>query len=107
MNIFKYFSKKGYIIGLYHGTEGIDKLPLKHPIRIAETALLCEWLRINHGIWVEVLHKGDMSDFTFKVCELDKNNCKKVPNYIHDDGFNSPQEAYLVAFDYIKNNNLI
>jgi hypothetical protein len=66
-----------------------------------------EWLRINHGIWVESLHRGDMGDFIFKVVELNENNWKKHPHYIHNEGFNSPQEAYSAAFDYIKDNNLI
>jgi hypothetical protein len=66
-----------------------------------------EWLRINHGIWVESLHRGDMGDFIFKVVELNENNWKKHPHYIHNEGFNSPQEAYSAAFDYILNNNLI
>jgi hypothetical protein len=48
-----------------------------------------------------------MGDFTFKVVELDKNNWKKIPHYIHDKGFETPQEAYSAAFDYIKENNLI
>jgi hypothetical protein len=66
-----------------------------------------EWLRVNHGIWVESLHRGDMGDFIFKVVELNENNWKKHPHYIHNEGFNSPQEAYSAAFDYIKDNNLI
>jgi hypothetical protein len=76
-------------------------------IPIPEQHQVVEWLRINHGIWVESLHRGDMGDFIFKVVELNENNWKKHPHYIHNEGFNSPQEAYSAAFDYIKDNNLI
>jgi hypothetical protein len=74
---------------------------------IPEQWQVVEWLRVNHGIWVESLHRGDMGDFIFKVVELNENNWKKHPHYIHNEGFNSPQEAYSAAFDYIKENNLI
>lgn len=107
MNIFKYFSEKGYKHYTENTIEELDELPLSNHHIITEFAHLCEWLRVNHGIWTEVLHRGDMGDFTFKICELDKNNWKKVPHYIHNDGFNSPQETYLTAFDFIKTNNLI
>ena len=63
-----------------------------------EIALVVEWLRVNHGIWVYI-------------------KIEKIENkwaYIFDNGliwrstkqFNSPQETYLEAFDYIFKNLL-
>jgi hypothetical protein len=103
---FKHLSKKGYKHYTENTTEELDELPLDNHHIITEFAHLCEWLRVNHGIWVETLHRGDMGDFIFKVVELDENNWKKHPHYIHNEGFNSPQEAYSAAFDYILNNLL-
>jgi hypothetical protein len=48
-----------------------------------------------------------MGDFIFKVVELNENNWKKHPHYIHNEGFNSPQEAYSAAFDYALNNLVV
>jgi hypothetical protein len=91
----------------YKGQLFPDDTGGKHEIEKPEQHQVVEWLRINHGIWVESLHRGDMGDFIFKVVELNENNWKKHPHYIHNEGFNSPQEAYSAAFDYIKDNNLI
>jgi hypothetical protein len=61
-----------------------------------------EWLRVNHGIWVSICPSID-TNFEFMIYKKD---------VIYGSGkyksnFNSPQEAYSAAFDYIKNNNLI
>jgi len=126
MKTFKYFSKKGYRAALSHTIEGLDKLSLNHPIRIAETALVVEWLKINQGIWILVLPQ-DKSAIDYRIGENKYPNhalffsiikyeedcsCKECINTSDDKGelflhFDSPQEAYNVAFDYIKNNNLI
>ena len=102
IKIFKAFSEKGYRAALSHTIEGLDELPLNHSIRIAETALLCEWLRVNHGIWVTVgmipFEKGRF--FEYSICDFD--NCLKQ-NGVYE----SPQEAYSAAFDFIINSNLI
>jgi hypothetical protein len=118
--VIKYFLKKpsGYNINYNKETPynitGYDGILLNEKyidnnvfIYASEQWQVVEWLRINHGIWVESLHRGDMGDFIFKVVELNENNWKKHPHYIHNEGFNSPQEAYSAAFDYIKDNNLI
>jgi hypothetical protein len=61
-----------------------------------------EWLRVNHGIWISI--------------NLFNKKYKYLINQIDDtwnfdiekgDKFNSPQEAYSAAFNYILNNNLI
>jgi hypothetical protein len=61
-----------------------------------------EWLRLNHGIWVTAemipFEKGRF--FEYSICDFD--NCLKQ-NGVYE----SPQEAYSAAFDYIKQNNLI
>jgi hypothetical protein len=65
-----------------------------------------EWLRVNHGIWVEVNHCGTFNEFAFKICKLNNKNVKTEPHYISDygKGWNVPQEAYSAAFDYVLNN---
>jgi hypothetical protein len=60
-----------------------------------------EWLRVNHGIWVDVYRNGT----NFKVgieCMITGNSKASL-----DTVYSSPQESYSAAFDYIKDNNLI
>jgi hypothetical protein len=79
-----------------------------------------EWLRINHGIIVLVLpdNKDDFIDtrkviytpVIYRVCEGLHNLYKELIRDKEGNSikyFNSPQEAYSSAFDYIKDNNLI
>lgn len=66
-----------------------------------------EWLRINHGIWVSpgiITLNGVVKWFPryFKFA----NALLEIPKDI-DGNFDTPQEAYSAAFDYIINNNLI
>jgi phage pi2 protein 07 len=65
-----------------------------------------EWLRVNHGIWVYVdTHEFGKWCFNYKKIEP----TEEYPN-INVNGafsvedFNSPQEAYSEAFDYVLNN---
>jgi hypothetical protein len=60
-----------------------------------------EWLRVNHGIWVSVLIPTE-NTWYFKIESVWSRSV-----YYMTSGYNSPQEAYSAAFDYIKNNNLI
>jgi hypothetical protein len=63
-----------------------------------------EWLRINHGIWVQVVSRNGMSKmrFEFEITRFE------WYNYVSElTTYDSPQAAYSAAFDYIKNNNLI
>jgi hypothetical protein len=105
----KWVNKKGLLISCEkrYNKNGTFNYSKNWSISAPEQWQVVEWLRVNHGIWVESLHRGDMGDFIFKVVELNENNWKKHPHYIHNEGFNSPQEAYSAAFDYIKDNNLI
>jgi hypothetical protein len=65
---------------------------------------IVEWLRVNHGIWVYPQITGN--SFTQHYIpmiapKLNPNNTIQLAKY------NSPQEAYSAAFDYILNNDLI
>ena len=80
-----------------------------------------EWLRFNHDIWVSVIKIDGFQDLyyytitgsseffnngrTITVEEWDDETCDKMG--YNNKYFNSPQEAYSAAFDYIKDNNLI
>jgi hypothetical protein len=59
-----------------------------------------EWLRVNHGIWIYCKYQK-RGKIIFVIEDLQGNNITISPD------FNSPQEAYSAAFDYIKDNNLI
>ena len=61
-----------------------------------------EFLRINHGIWVFVAREPETGVY---YPNIDVNKGDKYFDKFDD--YNSPQEAYSVAFDYIKDNNLI
>jgi hypothetical protein len=106
IKIFKKYSRKGYKHYTENTIEELDELPLNNHHIITEFAHLCEWLRVNHGIWVSVsvFVKRDYS--VIWVYDIFKNS------YITEQlqrfkGFSSSQEAYSNAFDYILNNNLI
>lgn len=68
-----------------------------------------EWLRIKHGIWIEVHH---IKTFDVNRFHLIIWNYKNTEDYItihckNGVGYkvwNSPQEAYSAAFDYVLNN---
>ena len=62
---------------------------------------VCEWLRVKHGIWVEIVKPVRQKLFRFNIDVNDQNIFTSVVS------FKAPQEAYSAAFDYIKNNNLI
>jgi hypothetical protein len=90
-------SKFGSVENFYNGSNKI--LPTYHA---PEQWQLVEWLRINHGIWVYVLPYSTL--FRPYAEELiDKDRFGKWEGHKYD----SPQEAYSAAFDYILNNNLI
>jgi hypothetical protein len=63
-----------------------------------------EWLIVNHGIWVSTDFSEVDESFTYKI-HLIKSN--KLPRIFTDCGYDSSQEAYSAAFDYILSNNLI
>lgn len=101
IKIFKYFSEKGYKHYTDNTIEELDEVPLDNHYIITEFAHLCEWLRINHGIWIMVrkVQHPTISYYDYYI----NGEYLKQPLM----GFNTPQEAYSAAFDYILNNNLI
>jgi hypothetical protein len=61
-----------------------------------------EWLRVNHGIWVSVQYIGFIVNRELIEFHYEIKYCKELPNLIrNENSFNSPQEAYSAAFDYI------
>lgn len=68
-----------------------------------EIALVVEWLRVNHGEFVSTeIYLGKYRYVIYKV-----NNPHSCRTPWRDNKlFNSPQEAYLEAFDYIFKNLL-
>ena len=65
-----------------------------------------EWLRVNHGIWVTVyiMEKDNLIGdgwtfyFDYSIKQM-KIGLIDIPKTLEE--FNSPQEAYSAAFDYI------
>jgi hypothetical protein len=78
-----------------------------------------EWLRVNHDIWISVYYKPKYKQYDYSVVninwneeELSKNLKKDIDEILENifkekKKYDSPQEAYSAAFDYIKNKNLI
>jgi|694.fasta_scaffold88259_7 hypothetical protein len=62
-------------------------------------SVVVEWLRVNHGIWICVNKSKDAEDNGWFHYYVDNKWSAKL--------YDTPQEAYSAAFDYIKNNNLI
>ena len=66
-----------------------------------------EWLRINHGIWVSVgvgnLFYEDKFFILIKKYNIDRWELTPLDNESHSP-YDTPQEAYSAAFDYILNN---
>ncbi len=64
-----------------------------------------EWLRDNHGIWVWVRPYKDHAADNNDPIQHQMNVYKRGVTVSKE--FNSHEEAYSAAFDYIKDNNLI
>jgi hypothetical protein len=77
-----------------------------HPINKDELFLapeqweIVEWLLIKHNIWVSVRLNNTKDSWMYFLQET---MTKQLTQNIKD-GFNSPQEAYSAAFDYVLNN---
>jgi hypothetical protein len=79
-----------------------------HPYYSApEQWVVVEWLRINHDIWVSVgvgsLFHGDKFFILIKKYNIDRWELTPLDNESHSP-YDTPQEAYSAAFDYILNN---
>jgi hypothetical protein len=57
-----------------------------------------EWLRVNHSIWIEVM--AHTNEYDYSIFKTDDKNFV-IDNYKK---WQTPQEAYSTAFDYILNN---
>jgi len=66
-----------------------------------EQWLVIEWLRVNHGIWINVTI-GQETKWEYIIGDIP--TCGVLH---YSSMFDSPQEAYSAAFDYIISNNLI
>ena len=72
-----------------------------------------EWLRVNHGIWIEVRHIKTFGINRFHIMIWDYKNPEDYMTIYYDGvgpGYkvwDTPAEAYSTAFDYIQQNNMI
>jgi hypothetical protein len=118
--------------GYYHVNEGYEKgysfchskmiEQYNNGILAPEQWQVVEWLRVNHGIWILILPQDksavdfriDKSKYPnhalfFSIIKYEEDcSCKELINTSDDKGevffhFDSPQEAYSAAFDYILN----
>jgi hypothetical protein len=77
----------------------------KQSVSIPEQHVVVEWLRVNHDIWVGVIPDVGMDlIYTYKIYSVEVGVERGLAN---GNNYDTPQEAYSAAFDYIKNNNLI
>jgi hypothetical protein len=116
----KNIPKKAYKAG------NVAALNISNVVYAPEHWQVVEFLRINHGIWILVLpqdksaidyrigkNKYPNHALFFSIIKYEEDcSCKECINTSDDKGelflhFDSPQESYSAAFDYIKNNNLI
>jgi hypothetical protein len=94
------YSEKNHMLsGWLENDLYIDEVEL--PIELINS-LIVEWLRVKHGIWVCVDKEEGSTYWKFNIRLLQLKGHK----YGGFGGeFNSPQEAYSEAFDYIKDNS--
>jgi len=83
----------------YMKLDGVCYAPEQHQV--------IEFLRINHSIWVAVDVINNL--FKYKILQCNGIVSQTFGNELRCSSFdyNSPQEAYSEAFDYIRKNNLI
>lgn len=79
-----------------------------HVLSCPEQWMVVEWLRINHGIWIEVScdtvldeNENDIDLWYFSLRKLNP-----VSIIYSGDFINTPQDAYSAAIDYVLNNLL-
>jgi hypothetical protein len=85
----------------------LDTLGNSHLIERPEQWQVVEWLRVNHGIWIDVTLSSD-SKFLNLIRDIKNPNTHLGIARVNDISFfSSPQEAYSAAFNYILTNNLI
>jgi hypothetical protein len=103
--------------GVIYNATSINYKVDENEYRIYHQWEFVEWLRVNHGIWVGLVADCDYK-FKFEIntwswYELEKSHRlghRVLGETMWDTSskpFDSPQEAYSAAFDYILNNNLV
>jgi hypothetical protein len=77
----------------------------KQSVSIPEQHEIVDWLRVKHDIWIGVMPDVGMDlIYTYKIYSVEVGVERGLAN---GNNYDTPQEAYSAAFDYIKNNNLI
>lgn len=66
-----------------------------------------EWLRVNYGIHVFYGFEIETKKYTWEIWDDTKEQSHIYNSESSKWDFNSPQEAYSAAFDYIKEKELI
>jgi hypothetical protein len=66
-----------------------------------------EWLRVNHGIWISCYPTSNPLKCQFRIYKNDNGVMGQVYDDYMGKEFNSPQEAYSAAFDYLIKNQHI
>jgi hypothetical protein len=84
--------KKLYVIGENFVLKDENAIPAPEQWEV------CEWLRLNHGIWISVQPNEPFTDNDW---------CNKIYTDLKlqfaFEGYSKPQEAYSAAFDYVLN----
>jgi hypothetical protein len=83
---------------LHHIRDAFEEksFDLKDCYNAPEQWQVVEWLRVNHGIWICVNKSKDAEDNGWFHYYVDNKWSAKL--------YDTPQEAYSAAFDYILNN---
>jgi hypothetical protein len=72
-----------------------------------EIALVVEWLRVNHGIWIKI-GMEDTENYTivfdYTILKTIKTDVLEVSFDSKKSDFNTPQEAYNAGFNHVLNN---
>jgi hypothetical protein len=78
-----------------------------HPYYSApEQWQVVEWLRVKHGVWIFSDYGKKTKNWYYNIQFL-PTQTTHIERILWQDGFETPQEAYSAAFDYILNNDLI
>jgi len=67
-------------------------------------SVVIEWLRVNHGIWIEVRRTSHFNEIRYQSYINEKYLSGDMGGYV---SHTTPQEAYSAAFNHILNNKLI
>jgi hypothetical protein len=106
MEIWQILQSKGYVITnkrvlgdpLYTIKETKDK------DLIQEYALVIEWLRLKHKIWITIKHIPTGQVFGYQISGKwndETSGILKSYDFVH---YDTPQEATLAAIDYVLQN---